>query len=219
MRNREHGFFGGERRGYHHGRLKQALVEAARTLVAERGPAGFTLAEAAKLVGVTSAAPYRHFSDRTALMGELARLGFELFAERLSQAWDDAQPDPAAAMRRMGAAYLAFAQAEPGLYGAMFGNARALDAPEPGAAANKALEILRKAAAAVLAQQGAESADPKALAFEIWCLSHGIATLAVAGCLDPAQPDSDPSAILARAVGGLTESAVRRALPAGPRPP
>ena len=103
MRNREHGFFGGERRGYHHGRLKQALVEAARTLVAERGPAGFTLAEAAKLVGVTSAAPYRHFSDRTALMGELARLGFELFAERLSQAWDDAQPDPVAAMLRMGA--------------------------------------------------------------------------------------------------------------------
>ena len=57
-------FFGGGRRGYHHGRLRDALVEAARTLVAERGTAGFTLAEAAKRVGVTAAAPYRHFSDR-----------------------------------------------------------------------------------------------------------------------------------------------------------
>ena len=216
MRIREHGFFGAGRRGYHHGRLKEALIEAARTLIAERGPAGFTLAEAAKLVGVTSAAPYRHFTDRNALMGELARLGFELFAQRLLQAWDEARPDAMLALQRMGAAYLAFAQAEPGLYGAMFGNARALDAPEPGAAANKALEILRKAAAAVLAQQGAASADPKALAFEIWCLSHGIATLAVAGCLDPAQPDSDPSAILARAASSLIDAAVRRAAPAGP---
>ena len=59
----------GERRGYHHGRLKDAVIEAARALVAERGLAEFTLAEAAKMVGVTGAAPYRHFVDRTELEG------------------------------------------------------------------------------------------------------------------------------------------------------
>src|ERR1700761_3250260 len=117
-------WFGGqdERRGYHHGRLKDALIEAARRLVTERGLAGFTLAEAAKLVGVTAAAPYRHFADRNDLMGELARRGFELFGERLLGAWDDGRPDPRHALHRMGRAYLAFARADPGLYTAMFGN-------------------------------------------------------------------------------------------------
>ena len=81
--------FCGGRRGYHHGRLKDALIEAARNLVAERGPAGFTLSEAAKRVGVTAAAPYRHFADRNALMSELAQRGFETFSDRLERAWDN----------------------------------------------------------------------------------------------------------------------------------
>ena len=203
-------FCGFGRRSYHHGRLKDALVDAARQLVAERGPDGFTLAEAAKLVGVTAAAPYRHFADRQALLGELARRGFEQFSEMLSAAWNDGAPGPQAAMRRLGEAYLAFARAEPGLYGAMFGNARTLDAPEPGAAANKALEIVRRAAAAVLAEAGAPGGDAKALAFEIWALSHGVAMLALAGCLNPAHAESDPAAILTRAAQSLIEGAARR---------
>ena len=98
----KHPFFGQSpfaegRRGYHHGRLKDALIEAARALIAENGPAGFTLAEAAKRVGVTGAAPYRHFADRNALIGELARRGFEIFGENLARAWDDGRPDARAA--------------------------------------------------------------------------------------------------------------------------
>lgn len=209
-------FFGLGRRGYHHGRLKEALVDAARELVAERGPEGLTLAEAAKRVGVTGAAPYRHFPDRQALLGELARRGFELFSERLSLAWGDGGPSAGAAMHRLGGAYLAFAQAETGLYGAMFGNARILDAPEPGAAANKALAILRGAAAAVLADAGSPGADPKDLAFEIWALSHGVAMLALAGCLNAARPESDPAAILGRATESLIEGAARGAPKPGP---
>ena len=117
------------RRGYHHGQLKEALLDAARMLVAERGAAGFTLAEAAKLVGVTGAAPYRHFADRQALMAELARRGFDMFAHRLAGAWDDGRPDPVAAFQRMGHAYIAFAREEPGLYGAMFADCRDFSAP------------------------------------------------------------------------------------------
>ena len=174
-----HRFFGGPRRGYHHGRLKDALVEAARALVAERGPAGFTLAEAAKLVGVTAAAPYRHFADRAELLEELARRGFEMFGQRLAGAWDGGRPDAAGAFRRIGAAYLAFAREEPGLYLAMFGNARTLDSPDAGRAATKALETLRTGAATVLIQLGAPHADARKLAFEVWSLSHGIAMLAL----------------------------------------
>src|ERR1019366_3478359 len=107
-RRRDPFFAAAARRGYHHGALKDALVEAARALIAERGAAGFTLAEAAKLAGVTPAAPYRHFNDRNALLGELARRGFEAFRARLDAAWGGGLPGPVAALWRMGEAYLDF---------------------------------------------------------------------------------------------------------------
>ena len=88
----ECGRLGGKGRGYHHGRLRQALLAAARALISERGPAGFTLAEAAKRVGVTGAAPYRHFADRNALVTALAQQGFENFNEQLGRAWDNGRP-------------------------------------------------------------------------------------------------------------------------------
>ena len=205
-------FFGGsERRGYHHGRLKDALIEAARSLLAERGPAGFTLAEAAKLVGVTGAAPYRHFSDRNALVAELAKRGFETFGQQLASAWDEGRPDPMTAFRRMGTAYLAFAREEPGLYMAMFGNVATLSNKEPGAAADKALDILRQAAASVLRQFGASEAGVKNLAFQIWGASHGVAMLALSGHLSAAQ-GCDPEPILQQTTYALVETAIRQGL-------
>lgn len=203
------------RRNYHHGRLKEALIEAARRFAAERGPAGFSLAEIAKSVGVTAAAPYRHFADRDALMSELARRGFEQFADELLAAWDGGAPDPVSAARRMGEAYLGFARREPGLYASMFGRARALDAPASGAAADRALDALRRAAAAMLARYGAPHADARALAMRIWALAHGVAMLTISGHLAPGQPGSDPADVLAPGVRGLVESAVREAQASG----
>lgn len=197
------------RRGYHHGGLKDALVEAARALMAEHGPAGFTLAEAAKRVGVTTAAPYRHFADRRDLMGELARRGFDLFAERLAGAWDDGQPDPRVAFRRMGRAYLGFAAAEPGLYAAMFDSARSLRSLAALGLANRAFDGLSRAVAGVLAAAGGNPRDVRHLALEIWALAHGTAMLALAGHLDPGRGD-DPAAILDRGVEALLETALRR---------
>jgi AcrR family transcriptional regulator len=67
-------------RGYHHGNLKEALLRAALELIAEKGPAGFTFAEAARSAGVSPAAPYRHFRDRDELLANVALRGFERFA-------------------------------------------------------------------------------------------------------------------------------------------
>jgi AcrR family transcriptional regulator len=202
--------FCGGRRGYHHGRLKDALLDAARSLVAERGPAGFTLSEAAKMVGVTAAAPYRHFSDRNDLMSELARRGFEAFAERLEKAWDNGQPDPTAAFRRMGGAYLDFAREEPGLYSAMFGNVQALNTPSSGAAADKALAMIHYACAAVLRQYGAPDAGARDLALQVWAFSHGVAQLALSGHFQTG--GADAQAIMASGAGNIVEMAVRRAV-------
>ena len=211
MHHGKRGFSDGdERRSYHHGSLKDALIDAARRLVSERGLAGFTLAEAAKLVGVTGAAPYRHFQDRNALVEELARRGFEQFGIKLQGAWDGGQPNARTALQRMGTAYLGFAREEPGLYTAMFGNVQTLSAPEPGAAATEALETLRRAAAATL--PGADPRGPGAreLAFEIWSLSHGVAMLALAGHLDDKAEGPSPADLLQRACAALVDAAVKR---------
>ena len=84
----------GARRGYHHGNLREALIDAALNLIAQKGPAGFTFADAARSAGVSSAAPYRHFRDRDALLADVARRGFDLFAARLEQGWAGGKPEP-----------------------------------------------------------------------------------------------------------------------------
>src|SRR2546423_7773966 len=95
-------------RGYHHGNLKEALIRAALELIAQKGPAGFTFAEAARWAGVSPAAPYRHFRDRDDLLIDVARRGFDQFAEALAQAWADGRPDPLTALDRAGKASLQF---------------------------------------------------------------------------------------------------------------
>ena len=77
---------GRSERGYHHGNLKEALLQAALGLIAEKGAAGFTFADAARMAGVSPAAPYRHFRDRDELLSSIAQRGFEQFEALLTQA-------------------------------------------------------------------------------------------------------------------------------------
>src|SRR3954466_10261101 len=93
-------------RVYHHGNLKEALLQAALNLIAEKGPAGFTFADAARSAGVSAAAPYRHFRDRDALLADVARQGFARFENTLSIAWSNGKPDAMTAFSNVGKAYL-----------------------------------------------------------------------------------------------------------------
>jgi len=169
----------GGRRGYHHGNLREALIRAALDLIAEKGPGGLTFADAARSAGVSSAAPYRHFRDRDALMADVARRGFELFEAELSAAWEDGRPEPMRAFEKLGRAYLAFARKEPAYYSAMFEAGVSLDA-DPGLrqAADRAFGVLRTAAEALCAQAPRERRPPALmLALHVWALSHGVASL------------------------------------------
>jgi AcrR family transcriptional regulator len=166
-------------RGYHHGNLKEALIRAALELIAEKGPAGFTFADAARWAGVSPAAPYRHFRDRDELLADVARRGFEQFATALEAAWDGGRPDPMTAFERTGKAYLAFARNEPSYYSAMFEAGVPLEAsPELTAAGDRAFAVIR-AASERLIEQMAPGKRPPALmmALHIWSMSHGIASL------------------------------------------
>jgi AcrR family transcriptional regulator len=166
-------------RGYHHGNLKEALMQAALNLIAEKGPSGFTFAEAARFAGVSPAAPYRHFRDRDELMASVALRGFEQFEASLTQAWDRGRPDPFTAFERLGKAYLAFARAEPAYYSAMFEAGVPLDTnPELRQAGDRAFTTLRTAAEALIAMLPSTDRPPALMmALHVWALAHGIASL------------------------------------------
>jgi AcrR family transcriptional regulator len=171
-------------RGYHHGNLKEALLQAALDLIAKKGAAGFTFADAARLAGVSPAAPYRHFRDRDELLSSIAQRGFEQFELALSQAWDDGRPDTVTAFERVGKAYLAFAREQPAYYSAMFESGLALDISAGlHAAAERAFAVIRAAAErlAALAPPGTPRPPALMMALHIWSMSHGIASLFARG--------------------------------------
>jgi AcrR family transcriptional regulator len=178
-----HGHGRGTRRGYHHGNLREALVEAALELIGAKGPAGFTFAEAARHAGVSPAAPYRHFRDRDALLSEVAQRGFQRFEQQLAAAWDDGRPSLPAAFDRLGKAYLAFARSEPAYFSAMFESGLSLtEHRELQQAGDRAFGVLRGACEALTAgMPAAKRPPPMMMALHIWSLSHGIAGLFARG--------------------------------------
>lgn len=170
-------------RGYHHGNLKEALLRAALELIAKKGPAGFTFAEAARWAGVSPAAPYRHFRDRDELLANVALRGFQQFESVLAKAWNDGKPDPITALDRMGKAYLGFARSESAYYSAMFEAGIALDlSPELRAAGDGAFAVLRAAAEQLAATVPGPKRPPALMmALHIWSTTHGIASLFARG--------------------------------------
>lgn len=158
-------------------------MQAALDLIGEKGPTGFTFAEAARSAGVSPAAPYRHFRDRDELLADIAKRGFETFTEALTAAWDNGRPDPVQAFERLGRAYLAFARQEPAYYSAMFESGLAVaESPELLEAGERAYSVLRNAAETLVATMPAGTRPPASMvSFHVWALSHGIASLFARG--------------------------------------
>jgi len=219
---------GRNERGYHHGNLKEALLQAALDLITQKGPAGFTFADAARMAGVSPAAPYRHFRDRDELLSSIAQRGFEQFEAMLTQAWDDGRPDTVTAFERLGKAYLAFARNEPALYAAMFESGLPIDAnPTLMVASERAFAIIRAAAERLAAMAPPNIPRPPAMmmALHIWSMSHGIASLFGRG--DAARRKLPMSAeelleaevlIYLRGLGFPTDRRSSDAKPSGPPP-
>jgi len=171
------------RRGYHHGNLRQALVDATLDLIVEKGPQGFTMAEAARRAEVSAAAPYRHFKGQEDIIAEAARQGYLIFAEHLAKAYGDGGPSALSTFERTGRAYLIFAQEFPGHYIAMFESSVAV-------AGNAELALARDEAMSVLMQAAEGLSDhlppdrrppPSMIAHHIWALSHGVVELIARG--------------------------------------
>ena len=163
--------------GYHHGDLRRQLVIAARRLIDRHGVDAFKLADAAKLAGVSAAAPYRHFEDRLDLLSAVADDGFE----RLGVAAADAAAGHAAgsvdAVCALGLAYIDFARANPNVFRLMFGpdEKEGAEVPEEGAVAYDVL-IAQVAAHLALAD---DSPPVLGTALSLWMYVHGFASLLI----------------------------------------
>ncbi|MFN3970717.1 MAG: TetR/AcrR family transcriptional regulator [Gemmobacter sp.] len=171
------------KRGYHHGNLRQALVEAALSLIEAKGPQGFTLSEAAKAADVTPAAVYRHFAGREDLIAEGARQGYEIFAALMEYAYDEGRPSALAAFEATGRAYLAFARKYPGHYQAMFESGLSeQDHPDLLPAATRARAVLEQAAERLSEHLPATKRPPATMfSAHVWALSHGVVELFARG--------------------------------------
>jgi AcrR family transcriptional regulator len=199
---------------YHHGALRDALLEAAERVLERDGLSGLTLRAVAREAGVSHAAPTHHFGDLTGLVSELAAIGFRHFNAAMVAAGDSGDSLTEKAMARA-KAYVAYAQAHPGMYGLMFRDQR-LDMSRPSLceAANGLFAGLASAIAANRQEEISQQALSLAQAADIaraWSLVHGFTMLLLDGRLTdildrlPKGTDAEVllDAMMKRAIGNL----------------
>jgi AcrR family transcriptional regulator len=181
-------------KSYHHGALREALLDAAERLLERDGIAGLTLRAAAREAGASHAAPKNHFGDLAGLLSELAAVGFGRFADHLGAA-AAAQSTAQAKLNAIGRAYVEFALANPGLFQLMFRGER-LDKSRP--ALRKAMDAAYGllTAGVTAAHPSVPDADsPIATAARVaraWTMVHGYAMLLLDGRLDPLLSEHSP---------------------------
>lgn len=171
---------------YHHGALRDALLEAAERILERDGLSGLTLRAAAREAGVSHAAPTHHFRDLTGLLSELAAVGFMKFAEALT-AEAAAQASPIERLQAMGRGYVTFARRHPGLFTLMFRSDR-LDPSRPAlqaamTAAGTALVTAVSARRGEVITREAPSLSQVAAVVRTWSKVHGFAVLLLDGRL------------------------------------
>jgi len=164
---------------YHHGHLREALVEAALEILRGAGVKGLGLRAAARRAGVSAAAPYHHFKDKRSLLAAVAEQGFRRFRQVLLESAAGAADD-AERLACLGRGYVSFAVGEPALFRLMFGPELVpfRDFPDLDRTAAEAFGELRRAVAAARpAGRPAGVADLEAASLAAWARVHGLAVL------------------------------------------
>jgi AcrR family transcriptional regulator len=195
-----------ERAGYHHGALREALIEASESLLAERGPEGFSLREVARRSGVSPAAPAHHFGDMAGLLAAVATHAFEGLHAALEAGNTRGGSDPVARLREQGLAYVGFALRQPGRFGLMFRGGLRKDEPLAHAA-HAAFTTLEQGVRALFdLPPGVPFAPAQWQAlFATWSVVHGFAHLALAGQFERALPGVGREALLRDVLAPMLE--------------
>ncbi|OBK32495.1 hypothetical protein A5658_15750 [Mycobacterium sp. 1245111.1] len=175
------------KKGYHHGALRSALVQASIALAREGGPDRVILREAARAAGVSHSAAYRHFADREALLAEVSIFARNELAEEMRRRVSRSK-DPRRRLRAVGTAYIHFALTQPGLFRSAFTSHPATaDVPEAVSTGAEPFEVLGQVLDEAQAAGLLDSRRRPGAEIAVWSAVHGLATLLLDGPL----PTSD----------------------------
>ena len=190
-------------RPYHHGNLRAALLARAVEVVDERGAADLSLRELARDVGVSHAAPRRHFADRQALLDALAVEGFDRLGEDLRAAVDRAGPAFDARLEELAGAYLAFATRHAALLELMWAAKRRHESDALHAAANHSLATMLDVIADAQASGELAPGDRERVAIPIFATLQGLTAMANGGMLDAEQVNEALTVAIEQLLDGL----------------
>ncbi len=172
--------------------------------IQQQGVEGLTLRSVAERLGVSRTALYRHYQDKGALLAAVAREGFRVFGDTLTEAFTGSGGGPTG-FQAMGRAYVRFAVTHPAHYRVMFGGF--LDAcgrdPELVAEAERSFAVLTGAIVELQRAGRLRADDPERLARHVWAVSHGVAMLAIDGQLRGADPDDEMRYAIERLQTGI----------------
>jgi AcrR family transcriptional regulator len=166
---------------YHHGDLKNALIQAGVQVLAQGGVQNFSLRKVAQAAGVSHSAPYAHFADKQALIAAISTAGFEKLLFSLTQAAETNLDDPARQMLAVIDAYLNFAQSDPDHFRITFSTSVDVESDYPAFAesSKKNYELFVQLVASWQQAGFVGPGEPEIIAVSLWGLLHGIILLAM----------------------------------------
>ena len=194
---------------YHHGELREALIRATRQLVEQRGAENFTLADACRVAGVTTAAPYRHFRGKQEILEEIASRGFEELSNRSTAMLAEKGEGTLEGIVAMGQAYVAFAVEETAVFRLMFGQQPSLKKAEHVLGAAHACFSKLIDQVALYCKRNKVRGDAQQIALRLWTFVHGAASLLIDEDYDAIAPNIDVNQLIASATPGLLAASPR----------
>lgn len=189
--------------GYHHGDLKAQLVAVVRQLVEEKGPDGFSISEASRRAGVSTAAPYKHFKDKPAILKAVVTDGMERLETAMQEVIATLPVGSIERVNALGQAYIDFARAEPGVFRLVFGLTEGHEADETLMARGR--DCFGIIIGAVADYLGLEPDDPKVArrAYMLWTFVHGHSFLVIDRKTAKMQVQIDEAALLSAVSAGI----------------
>ena len=177
---------------YHHGNLHDALIIAAASLIEESGSTDFAMIDAARVAGVSSAAPYRHFKDKEALLEEVCRVAFIALTESAESTATKHPGGSSELIVALGQDYVRFVTSHPQFYDLMWGRVgiRAMESPQVNLQSS-GFYVLAGAVQDWCESRGVSNTDPVDLATKLWAMVHGLSGLALSHHLEKFLPEVD----------------------------
>jgi len=200
---------GQTRARYHHGELREALISATRKLVEERGAENFTLADACRAAGVTTAAPYRHFQGKQEILAEIASRGFDELKSGAMAVIAAKGEGTLEAIIALGQAYVAFAVTETAVFRLMFGQEPSLKKAKDvvGTGHDCFAHLIDQIA--LYCKRNKVRGDAQEIALKLWTFVHGAASLLIDQDYEAVAPGIDVNQLIAGATPGLLAASSR----------